>query len=120
MSKKILLIEDNKKHQRLIRSIFRGRDYDFEFADNGNEVIKVEEKMKRGHQYDLIMVDIYVPDFDAVDFIDRYKKEYDGRILVVSALADLDKYNNLLPDSQRIKKPFDTNELEKIVTEILG
>lgn len=120
MSKKILLIEDIKKHQRLIKTILKGREYDFEFADNGNEVIKVEEKMKHGYQYDLIMVDIYVPDFDAVDFIEKHKSEYGSKILVVSALADLEKYSSLLPDGQRIKKPFDTNELERKVTDILG
>jgi DNA-binding response OmpR family regulator len=117
MSKKILLIEDIKKHQRLIKTILKGRDYDFEFADNGNEVIK---KMKNGCQYDLIMVDIYVPDFDAVDFIKKHKAQYGSKILVVSALADLEKYSGLLPDGQLIKKPFDTNELERKVTEILG
>jgi DNA-binding response OmpR family regulator len=121
MSKKILLIEDNKKHQRLIKSILKGRDYDFEVVNNGTEVINAEEKMKSGYQYDLMMVDIYVPDFNAVDFIERHKDKYGKKILVVSALSDFGEITELLPDDeQRIKKPFDTNELEKKVTEILG
>ncbi|MCX6581430.1 MAG: response regulator [Candidatus Aminicenantes bacterium] len=116
MSKTILIIEDNEKHRFLLEDMLDDAGYTVETMTDGNEVNK---KMSGEPRFDLIMVDIAVPGFDAIDFILRYRNKY--QILVVSAYADGENVREVLPDiKRRIKKPFDTDELLKTVNEILS
>lgn len=119
MSKTILVIEDNKKHRILFEDLLRGRGYDVAIAMDGNEVEqKMKESEKSGKQFNLLLVDIAMPRFDALSFIQAHKDNY--QVLVVSAYADLKELDGILPDDRRIKKPFDINVLIRRVNEILG
>jgi len=116
MSKKILVIEDNQKHSILFEDLLRDLGYQVVIAKDGDEV---QQKMKvGGKEYDLLLVDIAVPQFNAIEFIRAHKDHYP--ILVVSAYADREDVKKLLPDNRRIKKPFDFHILKSRVKEILG
>ncbi len=104
MSKTILIIEDNEKHRFILEDMLEDEGYKVETAADGNEV---KEKMGEVDSFDLILVDIAVPGFDAVDFIKKHKNP--DQILVVSAY--INKVRGVLPPERLIKKPFDTNEL---------
>jgi DNA-binding response OmpR family regulator len=111
MNKKILLIEDNPKHRFLLEDMLDEAGYKVKTAENGDEV---EKEMEGNAPFDLLMVDIAVPGFDAVKFIEQYNEM--NRILVVSAYVE--EVKDILPEKQRIKKPFDCNELMSRVEEI--
>ena len=111
--KTILVIEDNEKHRFLMEDLLDDEGYRVETAKDGGEAIK---KMEGGGPFDLLMVDIAVPGFDAVQFIKAHKDKH--KILVVSAFVESVK--DLLLDHQLIKKPFDTGILLDRVKEILS
>lgn len=119
MSKKILVIEDNKKHSILFEYLLRRQGYQVVTAKNGDEVTqRMDESEKKGERFDLLLVDIAVPRFDAIAFINDRKANY--QILVVSAYADTEKIKELLPDDRRIKKPFDVHIFIDSVKKIIG
>ncbi|MFC2155501.1 response regulator [Acidobacteriota bacterium] len=106
MNKNILLIEDNEKHSFIMEDMLSDEDYKVEIAKDGGEVRQImAEKEKSGKLFDLILVDIAVPDFDAVKFITKYRVSY--RIIVVSAYADHAPLNGILEEKWVIRKPFD-------------
>ena len=116
MSNIVLIIEDNLKHRFILEDLLDEAGYELEFATNDDEV---REKMASGVAFDLILVDIAVPGFKAIEFIRDHKNKY--QIMVVSNYADDENVREVLPDTKRrIKKPFDTNDLLKRVEEILN
>ncbi|MCU0289702.1 MAG: response regulator [Acidobacteria bacterium] len=118
MSKTILVIEDNEKHGNLYKAILRKEGFQVVIAKNGDEVKQNMAAIKaKGNCFDLLLVDIAVPGFDAVEFISAHKETY--RILVVSAYADEDNVKQILEEKWRIKKPFDINVLIKKINERL-
>jgi len=115
MSKTILLIEDNKKHSILFEVLLRGQGYDVVIAKNNEEV---QQKMEAGGTgYNLLLVDIAVPQFNAIEFIQKYKDHYP--ILVVSAYADRKDVKELIQADRRLKKSFDIHLFKRRVKEIL-
>jgi len=118
MSKTILVIEDNPKHSILFEDLLRGQGYEVITAKNGEEVQqRMNESFEENKPFDLLLVDISVPQFDAIEFIKGKKDHY--QILVVSAYADREDVKELLPENRRIKKPFDINLFRNRVKEIL-
>ena len=60
---KILVAEDNKINQKLVRNIFEGLGYKPDVVQNGLEVIE----MLRRENFDLIFMDIQMPEMDGLD-----------------------------------------------------
>jgi len=119
MSSVILVIEDNKKHSIIFEDILIDEGYEVEKAIDGEEVRqKMDESTGGGKHFDLLLVDIAVLDFDAIDFIKKYKETH--RVLVVSAYADGKDVSELIDAKWRIKKPFDENIFIERVKEILS
>lgn len=119
MNKTILVIEDNEKHGNLFKAILRNEGFEVVIAKNGKEVDqKIAESEASGKRFDLLLVDIAVPGFEAVEFIKTHKEKH--RTLVVSAYADADNVKQILEEKWRIKKPFDINVLIKRVNERLA
>lgn len=113
MSKTILVIEDNKKHRDFLEDILSEEGYEVETAKDESEV---QGKMSSNKPFDLITVDISIPEFEAIEFINKYKKEQ--RIIVVSKYAYDAK--ELLDEEWRIQKPFDYKVLVKRIKEKLA
>jgi len=111
--KNILVIEDNEKHRFLLENMLDDEGYRVETAKDGDEV---REKIEGGGPFDLLMVDIAVPAFNAVEFIKEYKDKY--KILVISAFVE--EVKGILPAERQIKKPFDTFKLLDRIKEILS
>ncbi len=62
-SHRILLVEDNKENQVLAARILQSADYEVDTAENG--VLGVEAA--RATAYDLILMDIYMPEMDGFE-----------------------------------------------------
>ena len=56
----ILYVEDNPDNRMLIQRVLMVEGYDVSFAENGNQAIALVED----HVYDLILMDINLPDID--------------------------------------------------------
>jgi two-component system response regulator AtoC len=119
MSNTILVIEDNEKHSFLFEDMLSDEGYEVETAKDGNEANqKMAERTKSDEPFDLLLVDLAVPDFDPIDFIKTYRNTH--RIIVVSAYIDSYSLMEILPKECLIKKPFDTNVLIERVKERLS
>lgn len=68
--KKILLVEDNKINQFVASKILRAFDLIVDIANNGNEALQLTEEIR----YDLILMDLHMPDMDGIETVDEIKK----------------------------------------------
>jgi PAS domain S-box-containing protein len=86
-SHKILLAEDNPDNQKITSRYLMKAGYDVDIAENGKLAV---ESIKKS-EYDLILMDIYMPEmdgFEATREIRAYEKSQgDGRIPIVAFTA---------------------------------
>lgn len=83
----ILLAEDNKDHQKLVSMYLEKTGIDLQIANDGQELLK---KLKKGTNYDLVLLDIQLPKIDgyaAAKIIRKDKKNKDLIIIGLSAFA---------------------------------
>jgi len=106
----ILLVEDDLSLQELIEKLLKNNSYIVSKANN----IKEAEKLINLFKFDLMILDVMLPDSTGLDF---YKKQIKDRIntpvIFLSALSDVeDRINGLeLGADDYIGKPFDSREL---------
>ncbi len=84
-SKKVLIVEDNDLNRRLFENLI-GEFYDFESAENGIQALK---KIEMG-QFDLILMDIQMPQMDGITALKRIKqgKLSDSPVVAITAFAE--------------------------------
>ena len=84
---KILVAEDNKINQKLVKNIFEGMGYKPSIVQNGLEVIDILRK----ENFDLIFMDIQMPEMDGLDttrFItEKMSLSYKPVIIAMTAFA---------------------------------
>ena len=108
-NKKILIVEDDESILRLETDYLEANGFTVESSDNGT----VGLRMALEGDYDLIMLDIMLPDVSGLEICKRVRKDKDIPILLVSAKKDdLDKIKGLgLGADDYIVKPFSPSEL---------
>jgi DNA-binding response OmpR family regulator len=127
--KKIIVIEDDPKTQRLIGAILNAEQYDLLLASDGEEGL---EKV-RLHVPDLVIMDILLPHKDGYVILETMKRERDLRpvpVILLSAIyvSDLDRRRGLelgadhflLKPDAFISRPFRANSLLEAVRISLG
>lgn len=113
---RILIVDDEKSIGDMIKMFLTKHGYMCETAYDGMTATqKIEEK-----QYDLVLLDIMLPDIDGYDLID-YINEYSIPVIFVSAKTMVaDRIKGLrLGAEDYISKPFDLQELLARVETVL-
>jgi CheY-like chemotaxis protein len=118
---KILVAEDNKVNQVMIKKLLIKHGHDVTLVDDGPSAILHQEKS----QFDLILMDIQMPlmDGDKATRIIRDKEEISGGHIPIIALTahamvgDREKYIESGMDGY-VSKPIDAAELFKTMKEI--
>jgi signal transduction histidine kinase len=113
---RILLAEDNKMNQLIARRIFEKIGYPVDIADNGLLAIKKLEEQ----QYDLIFMDIQMPEMDGLQatryILDKYG---DSAPTIIAMTANVMSENELECKQAGMKdflsKPFTIDRLETII-----
>ena len=108
--KHILLIEDDKTLQTLIEKLLLNNDYVVSKAIN----IEEAQKLVKLFLFDLIILDVMLPDITGLDFYkNTIKNRVNTPVIFLSALSDVDnRVNGLeLGADDYIGKPFDSREL---------
>lgn len=102
--KKILVIEDEKDIQNIIKAFLENADYKVETADDGLEGINLIQK----NSYDLVLLDIMMPKIDGFVVCEMIRKNSNIPIIILTALTDeesqLKGFDKLADDY--ITKPF--------------
>lgn len=110
----ILVVEDNPSNMELVEDILVALDFEVDLAENGKETFnKIEKKI-----YDLVLMDIGLPDMSGVDVAKQIWKYPDYKGVPVVALTaytmkgDKEKY---LAEGfvEYIQKPINVKEFIK-------
>ena len=109
MSKRILIVEDEKNLARFVSLELQHEGYDVVTADNGREGLE----MALEKDFDLILLDLMLPEMDGFEVTRRLQQEKDTYIMMMTArdsimdiVAGLDRGAD-----DYIVKPFDLDEL---------
>lgn len=116
---RILVAEDNPVNQKVIRIILEREGFNFEIADNGEDVIKSYET----GQFDLVLMDCQMPKMDGLQASVQIRKfehaTEKARCPIVAMTA-----NAMTGDRERclshgmddfLAKPFKRNELMAVI-----
>ena len=115
--KKILVVEDEKDIQNIIKAFLENAEYKVETADDGLEGINIIQKNK----FDLILLDIMMPKIDGFVVCEMIRKNSNVPIIILTALTDeesqLKGFDKLADDY--ITKPFSMPIVLKHIEAIL-
>lgn len=115
--KKILIIEDEKDIQNIIKAFLENAGYKVETADDGVEGINILQN----HNFDLILLDIMIPKIDGYTVCEMIRKDNNIPIIILTALTDeesqLKGFDKLADDY--ITKPFSMPIVLKHIEAIL-
>lgn len=104
MSKMILVIEDEKSIQNILKAFLEDAGYNVTLADDGMAGITAFHK----NPYDLVLLDIMLPKLDGYSVCEMIRNESTTPVILLTALDDEDsqmKGFDLLADDY-ITKPF--------------
>jgi signal transduction histidine kinase/CheY-like chemotaxis protein len=109
----ILIIEDNKMNQKVIGAMLKSLGYSFDVAEDGWEGFQIAQTKK----YDLIFMDLIMPEMDGFESSQRILK-HDKTILIVAFTADnmpeTRKKAELSGIRDFISKPVRVEELKRL------
>ena len=114
--KRILVIEDEKDIQNILKAFLENAEYEVETADDGLDAINLIQK----NNYDLIVLDIMLPKINGFTVCEMIRKNSNVPIIILTALTDeesqLKGFDKLADDY--ITKPFSMPVLLKHIEAI--
>ncbi len=118
--KKVLIVDDEETLTwSMAKSLSKDKDkYEVLVANNGKEALNQLKK----HEIDLVISDIRMPDINGLDLLVRVKKEYPKvKFIVMTAYgsSEVQKEANRRGSIFYIEKPFEINDIRKIILDLL-
>ncbi|MCT4602940.1 MAG: response regulator [Marinifilum sp.] len=116
----ILLVEDNKLNQAVVKFTLKRYGYLIDIANNGLEAVE----MFKEEDYDFILMDVMMPEMDGLEATKVIRKLEDGdkRIPIIALTADIMVANEekCLENGMdaHLSKPFDVEHLFKALTKL--
>lgn len=118
MPGKILIVEDDHDINNLLSMNLRSSGYDIESSENGSQGLK----MAQSGSYDLIILDIMLPEIDGLEICRRLRGEGQNTpILMLTAKdGEIDRVLGLeMGADDYLTKPFSIRELQARVKALL-
>ena len=111
MNKRILLIEDEIEMQELIKSYLLTYGYNVTAYSHPKEAI--EDFKKNSSKYDIIILDLMLPEMDGFDVCKTLKSYSDTPIIISSARGDIGNkiYGFEIGADDYLAKPYEPREL---------
>lgn len=110
MNKNILLIEDDTQMKDFIVDYLKDFNYNCNAFENAKDVLQELEKNKN---YDIVILDLMLPDIDGFDLFKKIKNILDIPIIISSARGDIgNKIHGFeLGADDYLSKPYEPREL---------
>jgi len=115
---KILVVEDNKDMQFILKNILEAENYAFISAGNGQRAILEAERLKP----DLVLLDMRLPGMNGLAVLQQLQKIYPGLLVIMmTAYAEVKDAVAAMKIGayDYITKPFDNDELLLIIQKAL-
>ncbi|MCM1371358.1 MAG: ATP-binding protein [Clostridium sp.] len=118
-NKKILIVDDNKLNIKVARRALDNFGLEIDEANDGKECL---EKITNGNTYDLILMDIMMPNMSGKTTLDKLKENKDFKTPVIALTADAlsgseEKYINE-GFTDYIPKPFSKEQIREKLDKI--
>lgn len=118
MSKKILIVDDEKDIVKVLSARLMEHNYEIDAAFSGTEALAKIEKEKP----DLIIMDIMMPDMDGIEVVNELKKNHNTKNIPIIFLSALitnveEDASGLSADYLIFAKPYDIKKLIKSIDE---
>jgi len=115
---RLLVVDDQMGVRRLLFEAFKEEGYAIELAASGHEAV---EKVKFGIP-DIILMDMKMPGMNGLETLQEIKKIHDDiLVIIMTAYGELEVVSEAkkLGIKEYITKPFDINELRRLVKEVI-
>jgi signal transduction histidine kinase/CheY-like chemotaxis protein len=112
---KVLVAEDNKLNQRVIQNLFKRFSITVDIAENG----AIAVKMATEKDYDMIFMDIFMPEMDGVAAVKELKSSGNNCPTIgMTASTNLEEKNRAMKAGMDdyIIKPVKLEELSRMIT----
>ncbi|TWF42618.1 signal transduction histidine kinase [Chitinophaga polysaccharea] len=117
---RILVAEDNKLNQNLLRHLLTGWQLQYKIVTNGKEVLQTLDKQ----HFDLVLMDIQMPEMDGYSAVQAIRNELHSTIPVIAmtahAMAGEREKCLQMGMNEYISKPIIEEELYKLIQVYIG
>jgi PAS domain S-box-containing protein len=116
---RVLVVDDESHVRTLFQKILAGGGYKVQIAKDGNQGLR----MVRAQRFDLVVVDLVMPEREGIDIIQTVHKEQpDLKIIAVSGAFGGGFLNvaKLLGANMALAKPVESGKLLEAVRDVLG
>lgn len=116
---KILLLEDDYSYRTSIKEYLLSLEYEIDDFENGKDALNAIFE----NTYDLLLMDIIVPDITGYEILKEVRKsEIEVPIILVTSLTDVDDLSigYELGCNDYIRKPFSLKELKYRITQAIN
>jgi DNA-binding response OmpR family regulator len=115
-SMKVLVVDDSAEIREVLSLYFDHENIDYELIDNGTDGLEAIRK----HDYDLILLDLAIPQFSGVDVVESLKKDgiFESKnIVIFTASSDPKTLEELRSSGAKeiFKKPCSLDDLKALV-----
>lgn len=114
INKRILLVDDDRLNNRILKRLLNIYDIELDTCERGIECI---DKINNGEHYDLILMDIMMPDMNGIDTLKKLKsnKNFNTKVVALTADALSTSKNKYIKTgfTDYIPKPFKKKNLNK-------
>jgi CheY-like chemotaxis protein len=113
MAKRILVVDDDLSVLKSLEKLFKKQGYEVTSVSSGKLALECVEKV----DFDLIIIDIRMPDLDGVETIKRIKEirksksKQDIPVVFITGYSDVVAIDKAKQYGEVILKPFDLEEL---------
>jgi Na+/proline symporter/CheY-like chemotaxis protein/signal transduction histidine kinase len=122
-SLKILLVDDEKEVLDSVSMILEMLGHDVTKIDSGTEAV---ELIKTGIYFDLLMVDVMMPDMTGIEVLQAVKKdlvEKNIKVVIQSGISsqrDLEKELGDIKLSGICRKPYGIDEIKRMISKVIN
>ena len=117
MKSHILVVDDDARLRGLLSKYLRDNGFEISTAENGAVAVELVSLFK----FDLMIVDVMMPEMDGLDFTKNVRKDNDTPIMLLTAMGEIDDRINGLEcgADDYLVKPFEPKELLLRINSIL-
>jgi len=118
MANKILVIDDEKNFGESLRKLFKDEGYEIATAYSGQEGLR----KARREPFDLMIVDLKMPDINGLDVLKKIKEEQpDTMMVMITGYSTIESVTEAFKTGafDYISKPFTPKEISSVVEKAL-